>query len=86
MTETHPVAAAAAKASAAIKHDSSNVGSTLVNFFDEIEAFFKHTVEPAIAVAEKVVPIAEAIDPAITPEVAAAEAAVSGVENVVDHL
>lgn len=62
MTETHPVAAAAAKASAAIKHDSSNVGATLVNFFDEIEAFFKRTVEPAIAVAEKVVPIVETLD------------------------
>jgi hypothetical protein len=65
---------------------SVHVHPSIFTIFAGIASFFRKNIEPAIAVAEKAAPIVEAVDPALAPEIAAAEAAVTTVENVVDHV
>jgi hypothetical protein len=81
---SHPVAVAAAKASAAIKADPTQTSFHLSTFLDSLFSWFKTNAEPAIAAVEPIANIAATVDPAIAPEVAAGEGIVGAAEGLIN--
>jgi hypothetical protein len=65
---------------------TATVHPSFIALFEEFLNFLKTKIEPAVAVAEKIAPVAEAIDPALVGPVTAVEAVIAGVEGVVNKL
>ena len=76
MSTTAPVAAVP------VVHATVSVHPSILSAFEAFLAF----VKPFIAGAEKLAPVAAAIDPALAPEITAGEAVVNDVEGLAGDL